>query len=83
MAVRTSKRPDSAIARFIEAEVTGEVEHDEPSTQVISVRVEVQTVGDLEDLAGRLDLTRSMLARRLIEHGLEEAEEAWERLQQG
>lgn len=71
---------DTAVARFVQAQLSDEEEIHEPSVQIISVRVDVQTVADLEDLAGRLDITRSMLARRLIEAGIEEAEEEWQRL---
>lgn len=60
-------------AQFVEEE---ESEH-QPTSQSISIRLQVQTVGDLEDLAGRLEMTRSMLARRLIEAGLEEGERVY------
>lgn len=80
MAKARAHQPDSAIAQFVQARVSGEEDVHEPSMQVMSVRVDLQTVADLEDLAGRLDVTRSMLARRLIEAGIEEAEAEWQRL---
>ena len=82
MARAKTSRSVSPVERFIQSELTEDDEDRFPPTVIISVRVEPQTVGDLEDLAGRLDMTRTMLARRLIEAGLEEAEEAYARFTQ-
>lgn len=71
------------IATFVQQQIVHKDEEDDQPTQSVSIRLPVQVVGDLEDLAGRLDLTRSMLARRLIEAGLEEAEAEWDRLERG
>lgn len=66
------------IREFVRHQITDEPQPYEPTTQIVSIRLEIQTIADLEDLAGRLDMTRSMLARRLIEAGMIEAEEAYE-----
>jgi hypothetical protein len=70
--------------RTIEDWVINQITAEEPepaaSMQVLSIRVWSQTIGDLEDLAGRLDITRTELARRLIEIGISEAEAAYDRL---
>jgi len=71
------------ISTFVQQQIVHKDEDDGQPTQSVSIRLPVQVVGDLEDLAGRLDLTRSMLARRIIEAGLEEAEAEWDRLQRG
>ena len=73
----------AAVERFVKSRILDDGDDGPPSTVIISVRVEAQTVGDLEDLAGRLDISRSMLARRLIETGLEDAEAAYESFHAG
>lgn len=84
MARRSAKAVNDRVGAFLAEHLAPapEEEEREPTSQAITIRVPVELVGDLEDLAGRLDLTRSALAARLLEAAVEEAEE-WMQLHSG
>lgn len=64
----------NAIESFLREQISADPEEQGVASVPLSFRVDPQVIGDLEDMAGRLDMTRSQLARHLLEAALAEAE---------